>query len=97
MMKFLLTTAIALMFSLSLFGQNKKKYTIVFEEYDQVEIKQVIGVISPLFKAPVNSDGNNFLKLFFISEENVTENKLKTVLEENEFTYKDFKIENYED
>lgn len=92
-MKFLLTTAIALAFSLTLFGQDTKKYTIVFEDYNQSEIKQVIGVINPLFNAPVNSEGSNFLKLFFISEETVTENELKSILEENEFTYKEFKIE----
>ncbi|MEX2485813.1 MAG: hypothetical protein WED10_14675 [Brumimicrobium sp.] len=89
----IITTTLLVAFTSFLFGQDQKKYIITFEDYDQKEIKEVIGVMNPLFKSSVNSDGTNFLKLFYISDQNVTEEELKAALENKGFTYKELKIE----
>ncbi|MDX1650945.1 MAG: hypothetical protein R3277_00520 [Brumimicrobium sp.] len=96
MYKLLLTAILFSSLTFKGLSQTSSTYTITFENYDQFEIKKIIGLMNPVFNASVSME-SSFLILSYVSEENVTEEELKKLLLENGYKFISFKREENED
>lgn len=88
----LLTTISLLLMTSFLFSQEPDskefKYSLSFEDVSQYEIKQIIGVINPLFDANVRSEGSDFTRIYYVSSKTVLEQEVTDKLQESNLDFK---------
>lgn len=92
-MKKIITMFTFFIVSATLSAQSIKKYTVVTPVYPQKEIKQIIGILTPFFDAPVEVQNENYTELIFKTAKAVREEEVKSLLRKNGFVLNELKIE----
>lgn len=86
---------LCLFLAISVFGFTQNKYLLKFEGLDQIQVKQIVGKLMPVFESyPLVNE--TFEEFIYTSEKEIIREDVAILLKEMEIELKDFEKESNE-